>query len=134
MDIGAADPVPQVLDVMCVRVGLILLDLIHAATTVFAFLQQHVVMPPSSSLNFIITLFLAFTGIKSQGQPDFPFITHPLLARFSINSIVMYGLCCAAELVTSGLDPNSLFVIIPRFGKLCSLCILVTSLACLFYF
>ncbi|KAK1419004.1 hypothetical protein QVD17_28159 [Tagetes erecta] len=72
------------------------------------FLEERVVMP-HSALNFIITLLLAFAAIKSQGQSDFPFITHPRVVRFSINSIVMYGLCCAAGLVTSGLDPNSLF-------------------------
>ncbi|KAK1419002.1 hypothetical protein QVD17_28157 [Tagetes erecta] len=136
MDIGAADPEPktQVFDVMYLWVDQILVVLIPAATTVVAFLEKHVVMP-SSSLTFIITLLIAFAGIKAQGQPDFPFITHPLLVRFSINSIVMYGLSCVAELVALGLDHStSVFAIMARLGKLSSLCILVTSLTCLFYF
>ncbi|KAL8263742.1 hypothetical protein R6Q59_021872 [Mikania micrantha] len=100
-----------------------------------AFGEGGVIMP-HSTLAFIINALLAFTEIKSQGQPGFPFVTHPQLTKFSVTSLLLYGLASAAELVVSaaGLDPTtSIYSIIARLGRISSLCILVASLACLFY-
>ncbi|MFS8015267.1 hypothetical protein Hanom_Chr15g01354401 [Helianthus anomalus] len=89
---------------------------------------QGVVMP-RSALSFIIIALLALAEIKSQFQ------THPQAIMFSVNSLLMYGLACAVELVVSaaGLDPTSVYAIIAHLGKVGSLCILVASLASLFY-
>ncbi|KAM0069723.1 hypothetical protein Hdeb2414_s0001g00004851 [Helianthus debilis subsp. tardiflorus] len=57
---------------------------------------------PKSGLSFIITVLLAFAAMKCQCQPGFPYFTHPHLVRFTINSVLMYGFSCAAELVASG--------------------------------
>ncbi|KAI7744769.1 hypothetical protein M8C21_016904, partial [Ambrosia artemisiifolia] len=66
-----------------------------------AFLEERVIMP-HSTLGFIITVLLVLAEIKAQGQPGFPFKTHPHLVKVSVNSVVMYGLSCAAELLASG--------------------------------
>ncbi|MFS7927709.1 hypothetical protein Hanom_Chr04g00312281 [Helianthus anomalus] len=88
---------------------------------------------PHSALGFIINALLALAEIKSQGQgaPGFLFRTHPRAIMVFVNGLLMYGLASAAELV--GLDPNSVYAIAVHLGKLFSLCILVASLASLFY-
>ncbi|KAF5775064.1 hypothetical protein HanRHA438_Chr13g0618091 [Helianthus annuus] len=93
-----------------------------------AFVEEGVVMP-HSTLGFLITLLLVLAEIKAQGEPGFPFKTHPLLVKLSVDSVVMYGLSCSGELVASGLVRASAFAIIARLGKICFLCILVISLA-----
>ncbi|KAF5775065.1 hypothetical protein HanXRQr2_Chr13g0607861 [Helianthus annuus] len=97
-----------------------------------AVVEERVVMP-RSALSFIIILLIGFAEIKSQGQPEFPFKTLPHHVRFSITSLLMYGLFCAAEFVASGFDRISVYVVVARLGKICSLFILVTSFACLFH-
>ncbi|KAL8238720.1 hypothetical protein R6Q59_015287 [Mikania micrantha] len=100
-----------------------------------AFMEQRVVMP-HSSISFIVNGLLVFVEIKSQGQPGFPFKTHPTSIMFSVTSLLMYGLFCATEFVVYEAigDPTSVYVIITHLGKICSLYILVASLAYLFYF
>lgn len=90
---------------------------------------------PHSTLNFIINALLAFVEIKSQGAKEFPFKTHPQTIMFSVTSLMIYGLASAAELVISaaGLDPTCIYAVIAHLGKVISLCILVISLASLFY-
>ncbi|KAL8263741.1 hypothetical protein R6Q59_021871 [Mikania micrantha] len=100
-----------------------------------AFGEEGVVMP-HSTLGFIISTLLAFVQIKSQGLPGFPFQTHPQLIMFSVTSLLIYGLASVAELVISaaGVDRSSVYAITAHLGKIGSLCILVASLASLFYF
>ncbi|KAK1430526.1 hypothetical protein QVD17_13334 [Tagetes erecta] len=100
-----------------------------------AFGDELVVMPPST-LTFLITVLLAFVEIKSQSLLGFPFQTHPQLVMFSVTTLLIYGLASSVELVVSsvGLDPTSVYVVISRLGRIGSLCVLVASLASLFYF
>lgn len=97
--------------------------------------EEGVIMPPSA-LTFIINALLAFVEIKSQGQPGFPFQTHPHTIMVSITGLLIYGLASAVELVVSslGLDHTSVYAIIARLGRISALCILTASLASLFYF
>ncbi|MFS7927712.1 hypothetical protein Hanom_Chr04g00312311 [Helianthus anomalus] len=92
---------------------------------------------PSSALSFITNALIALAAIKSQFQ------THPQAIMFSVTCLLIYGLASAAELVPSkkliyglasaGLDPTSVYAITAHLGKIVSLCILVVSLASLFY-
>lgn len=97
--------------------------------------EEGVIMP-GSALSFIITVLIAFAEIKSQGNSEFPFQTHPHFIMVSVTSLLMYGLASATELLISaaGLDAISAYAIIARLGRIGSLWILVASLACLFYF
>ncbi|MFS7927683.1 hypothetical protein Hanom_Chr04g00311981 [Helianthus anomalus] len=90
---------------------------------------------PHSALSFIIKALIAFSAIKSQCFPGFPFQTHPILIMFSVTSLVIYGLASAAELFVSsaGLDPTSVYAVTTHMGKIVSLCIMVASLAALIY-
>lgn len=100
------------------------------------FVEEAVVMPPST-FTFIITVLLAFVEIKSQGNPEFPFQTHSHAIIVSVTSLLVYGLASAIEHVViygAGLDPTSDCAMIARLGRIGSLCILVGSLASLFYF
>ncbi|GJZ16823.1 hypothetical protein Tco_0552946 [Tanacetum coccineum] len=99
------------------------------------FAKEGVIMP-RSALTFIISTMLAIVEIKLQGQPGFPFEMHPRAIMVSVTSLPVYGLASATELGVSalGLDHTSVYAIIARLVRICSLCILVTSLACLFYF
>ncbi|MFS7927681.1 hypothetical protein Hanom_Chr04g00311961 [Helianthus anomalus] len=92
------------------------------------FRGEGVAMPPSA-LSFITNALIALAAIKSQFQ------AYPLAIRFSVNSLLMYGLASAAEVVVScaGLDPTSVYAITAHLGKIISLCIVVASLASLFY-
>lgn len=100
------------------------------------FREEVEAMMPQSTLGFIIISLLAFTEIKSQGNPESPFQTHPKAIMVSINSVVIYGFTSTAEVVISaaGFDRTSIFALITRMGRMASLYILVTSLAYLFYF
>ncbi|KAK1418998.1 hypothetical protein QVD17_28152 [Tagetes erecta] len=102
---------------------------------IVAFVEAHVAMPPSA-LGFIINVLIAFAEIKAQGQPEFPFKTHPRHIRLSVASVIMYGLACAIQLFVSafGLHGTSVFAFTARLGKIGSLCLLAASLACLFLF
>ncbi|KAK1418994.1 hypothetical protein QVD17_28148 [Tagetes erecta] len=103
---------------------------------IVAFMEERVVMPPSA-LGFIINILIAFAEIKAQGQPEFPFETHPRHIRLSVASVIMYGLACAIQLVVSAFGlhgTTSVFVVTARLGKISSLCLLAASLACLFLF
>ncbi|MFS7927687.1 hypothetical protein Hanom_Chr04g00312021 [Helianthus anomalus] len=93
------------------------------------------VIMPHSALSFIVYALLAFVQIKSQGVPGFPFKTHPQPIMCSVTSLMMYGLASAAELVISAasFDHTSIYAIIAHLGKVASLCIMVVSLASLFY-
>ncbi|KAK1430531.1 hypothetical protein QVD17_13340 [Tagetes erecta] len=100
-----------------------------------AFGEQGVVMP-HSTFGFIINALLAFVEIKSQGRPGFPFQTHSHVIMFSVTSLLMYGLASAVELVVFavGVDRRSVYAVVAHLGKICCLCVLVVSLASLFYF
>ncbi|KAD4178295.1 hypothetical protein E3N88_26886 [Mikania micrantha] len=100
-----------------------------------AFGEEGVVMP-HSTLGFIISTLLAIVQIKSQGLPGFPFQTHPQLIMFSVTNLLIYGLASVAEPVISaaGVDRSSVYAITAHLEKIGSLCILVASLASLFYF
>ncbi|KAK1418995.1 hypothetical protein QVD17_28149 [Tagetes erecta] len=102
---------------------------------IVTFVEERVVMPPSA-LGFIVGVLIAFAEIKAQGQPEFPFETHPRHIRLSVASVILYGLACLIELVVSafGLHGTSAFAITTRLGKIGSLCLLAASLACLFLF
>ncbi|KAK1430528.1 hypothetical protein QVD17_13337 [Tagetes erecta] len=99
-----------------------------------AFGEEGVVMP-HSTFGFIINALLAFAEIKSQGRPGFPFQTHPQVIMFSVTSLLMYGLASAVELVVfaAGVDRRSVYAVVSHLGKIGSLCVLVASLASLFY-
>ncbi|KAL8263746.1 hypothetical protein R6Q59_021876 [Mikania micrantha] len=99
-----------------------------------AFEEEFVVMP-QSTLGFIITALLAFVDIKSQGNPEFPFVTHPQAIMVSITSLIMYGLASGAELVVSCAcnNPTVVYVIIARLGRIVYLCIMVVSLSSMLY-
>ncbi|KAK1418892.1 hypothetical protein QVD17_28042 [Tagetes erecta] len=92
-------------------------------------------MMPGSAFNFVIIGLLSFTAIKSQGNTKFPFQTHPQIIMVAITSLIMYGLGTGAEhaicVACSGHD--SVYSIIARMGRKGCLCILVGSLASLFY-
>ncbi|MFS7924254.1 hypothetical protein Hanom_Chr03g00270461 [Helianthus anomalus] len=94
------------------------------------------VVTPHSTLGFIINALLGLVEIKSQCLHGFPFQTHPHSIMFSVTSLLMYGLASAAELVIcgAGVDRSSIYAILAHLGKIGSLCILVASLASLFYF
>ncbi|KAL8263743.1 hypothetical protein R6Q59_021873 [Mikania micrantha] len=106
----------------------------HSSFISHAFEEEFVVMP-QSTVGFIITALLAFVDIKSQGNPEFPFITHPQAIMVSITSLIMYGLASGAELIVSGAcnNPNVVYAIIARLGRIVYLCIMVVSLSSLFY-
>ncbi|KAL8263785.1 hypothetical protein R6Q59_021915 [Mikania micrantha] len=103
------------------------------STAAFLFGQEGVIMPPDT-LPFVIKTLIDFLKIKSQGQPGFPFDTHPKLTKFSITCLLMFVLASVAEHFVSGpgFDPNtSVFPVIARLGKNTSLYSMVASLACL---
>ncbi|CAH1453803.1 unnamed protein product [Lactuca virosa] len=95
--------------------------------------ESAVIMPPSP-LSFIITSLYAFADIKSQGS-EFPFNTHPRSINVAITSLLFYGLASGAEhfICVSRLGPTSVYAIIARLGRISCLCVLVASLASLFY-
>ncbi|MFS7953084.1 hypothetical protein Hanom_Chr07g00614461 [Helianthus anomalus] len=90
---------------------------------------------PRSTLDFIITCLLGFVEIKSQGNAEFPFNTHPWAINVSITSLVFYGVASATEYVMSVVGQNhmSVYVVIVSFRRVASLCVSVASLASLFH-
>lgn len=145
IDTPIADPHPKKVLVFITTVCLILFQLVSHIFTIavlaireyyprVAFGEAGVVMP-YSTLNFIINALLAFIEIKAQDMPGFPFQTHPHAIMCSVTSLLMYGLATVAELVvsTAGLDRTSIYAIVVHLAKIGSLCILVASLASLFY-
>ncbi|KAK1419047.1 hypothetical protein QVD17_28203 [Tagetes erecta] len=99
-----------------------------------AFGQEGVIMP-HSALGFITNALLVLTDIKSQSVPGFPFDSHPVSIMLSVTSLLMYGLASVGEVGVSvaGLDHTSVYAVITHLGKIVSLCMLVGSLASLFY-
>ncbi|KAI3689733.1 hypothetical protein L2E82_47700 [Cichorium intybus] len=95
--------------------------------------EEEVIILPSP-LNFIVIGLYAFAEIKSQGS-DFPFKTHPRSTNVAVTSLLFYGLASIAKHVISAtrLGPASVYAIIANLGKIGSFCILVASLASLFY-
>ncbi|GJY26536.1 hypothetical protein Tco_0401262 [Tanacetum coccineum] len=71
--------------------------------------EEGVIMP-RSALTFIITTLVAFVEIKSQGQPGFPFETHPRAIMVAVTSLPVYGLASAAEL---GVSASGLLITLP---------------------
>lgn len=100
-----------------------------------AFDEEVVALPPST-LSFIITALLALVDIKSQGNPEFPFQTHPRVIMLSVTCLVMYGLVSGAEFVVSvaGIHSTSIYAVIARLARIGYLCILVVTFSSLFYF
>ncbi|KAL4565681.1 hypothetical protein LXL04_029784 [Taraxacum kok-saghyz] len=92
-----------------------------------------VIMLPSP-LKFIIIGLAAFAEMKSQGT-EFPFKTHPRSMNIAVTSLLFYGLASAAEHVISvtRLGPASVYAIVSHSGRIGSLCILLASVASLFY-
>ncbi|MFS7927721.1 hypothetical protein Hanom_Chr04g00312411 [Helianthus anomalus] len=91
-------------------------------------------MPPPS-FTFVITSLLTLTEIKSQGDPQFPFQTHAQVVMLSVTCVLMYGFSSAAQHLINAthLGPDSVIAITACLGRIASLCILVGSLASLFY-
>ncbi|KAI3689729.1 hypothetical protein L2E82_47695 [Cichorium intybus] len=87
-----------------------------------------------SPLKFIIIGLAAFAEMKSQGS-EFPFKTHPRSKNVAVTSLLVYGLASAAEHFISAtpLGPASVYAVVAHSGRTCSLCILVASVASLFY-
>ncbi|CAI9291354.1 unnamed protein product [Lactuca saligna] len=88
-----------------------------------------------SPLKFIIIGLAAFAEIKSQGS-EFPFKTHPRCMNIAITSLLFYGLASAAQHIISvckRFGPASVYAIVAHSGRIGSLCILVASVASLFY-
>ncbi|KAI3689738.1 hypothetical protein L2E82_47705 [Cichorium intybus] len=92
-----------------------------------------VIMLPSP-LKFIVISLAAFAEMKSQGT-EFPFQTHPGSMNVAVTSLLFYGLASAAEHFISAtrLGPASVYAIVAHSGRMFSLCILVASIASLFY-
>ena len=95
--------------------------------------ESTLIMPPCP-LSFIITSLYAFADIKSQGS-EFPFHTHPRSINVAVTSLLFYGLASGAEhfICVSRLGPVSVYAMVARLGRITCLCILVVSLASLFY-
>ncbi|KAI3689716.1 hypothetical protein L2E82_47682 [Cichorium intybus] len=92
-----------------------------------------VIMLPSP-LKFVIIGLAAFADMKSQGS-DFPFKTHPRSMNIAVASLLVYGLASAAEHFISAtpLGPSSVYAIVAHSGRIGCLCILVASVASVFY-
>ncbi|CAI9291349.1 unnamed protein product [Lactuca saligna] len=88
-----------------------------------------------SPIKFIIIGLAAFAEMKSQGS-EFPFKTHPLTMNVAIAGLLCYGLASAAQHFISActrLGPASVYANVAHSGRIGSLCILVASVASLFY-
>ncbi|CAH1453809.1 unnamed protein product [Lactuca virosa] len=88
-----------------------------------------------SPIKFIIVGLAAFAEMKSQGS-EFPFKTHPLTMNVAIAGLLFYGLASAAQHFISActrLGPASVYAIVAHSGRIGCLCILVASVASLFY-
>ncbi|KAI3689735.1 hypothetical protein L2E82_47702 [Cichorium intybus] len=94
--------------------------------------EAGIILP--SPLSFVITSLCTFVQIKAQGS-EFPFQTHPRSIKVVVTSIHFYGLVSMAEhfISSSSVGPASVYAIIARLGRMGGLCILVVSLASLFY-
>lgn len=89
-------------------------------------------MPPSP-ITFIIASLYAFAEMKSQGS-DFPFKTHPGFINVALVCLILYGLASAAEFFIYAIRPGSVYGMIVHLVRVGCLCIMVMSLASLFYF
>ena len=90
-------------------------------------------LPPP--LKFIIIGLATFAEMKSQGS-EFPFKTHPRSMNVAVTSLLFYGLASAVQHFISActrLGPASVSAIVAHSGRIGSLCILVATVASLFY-
>ncbi|CAH1453817.1 unnamed protein product [Lactuca virosa] len=87
-----------------------------------------------SPLKFIIFGLAAFAEMKSQGS-EFPFKSHPRSMHVAVTSLLFYGLASAAEhfIYVTHLGPAAVYGMVAHSGRIGSLCILVASVASLFY-
>ncbi|KAL7596922.1 hypothetical protein Lser_V15G30599 [Lactuca serriola] len=88
-----------------------------------------------SPLKFIIIGLATFAEMKSQGS-EFPFKTHPRSMNVAVTSLLFYGLASAVQHFISActrLGPASVSAIVAHSGRIGSLCILVATVASLFY-
>ncbi|KAJ9536918.1 hypothetical protein OSB04_029651 [Centaurea solstitialis] len=79
---------------------------------------------PISRLTFITTALLALVEIKSQGEVEFPFQTHPRAIMVAINCLLMYGFVSIIELVVHAARLDTLYAMTARLGRIVSLCFL----------
>ena len=88
---------------------------------------------PQPTLNSIITYLLAFVSIKSQGHPDFPYITHHNSVLTAVICVVMFGFASAAEHIATRVDQPPVLKGVARTGRILCLFLLViilTYLSC----
>ncbi|KAL7594197.1 hypothetical protein Lser_V15G30600 [Lactuca serriola] len=91
-----------------------------------------IILPPP--LKFIIIGLAAFAEMKSQGS-EFSFKTHPRSMNVAGTSLLFYGLASVVEhlISTSFLGPASVYAMVAHSGRIGSLCVLVATVASLFY-
>ncbi|KAJ0851142.1 hypothetical protein HanPSC8_Chr13g0588851 [Helianthus annuus] len=93
------------------------------------------VTKPGFAFELIIFGLFCFAEIKSQGEADFPFKTHPQITTVGISSVPVYALCSFAQHAISVVGPgrDSTYAFIARLGRSLCLCTLFGSLVCMFF-
>ncbi|MFS7926298.1 hypothetical protein Hanom_Chr04g00295411 [Helianthus anomalus] len=86
-----------------------------------------------SATTFLGCDIMFFLAIKSEGEARFPFQTHPNTTRVVITTLVFDGVFSTANWVISAADTDSVWAFIVWLGMRLCLCILVGTLASVFY-
>ena len=127
--------------VLFIRASLFLQDLcargvaaLHGLAAILGrLLPEDGVVLPQPALNYIITYLLAFVAIKSQGHPDFRYITHHKSVLAAVICVIMFGFASVAEHIATRVDQPPVLKGVARTGRILCLflfVIILTYLSC----